>query len=151
MKKLTLALASGLGLGYSPVAPGTAGTLLGIAIFAGMGRIHPLPYLGILLIVFFFSTWLASRCEEILETKDPQIVVMDEVAGYLVTMFTLPLNWKYILAGFILFRFFDIVKIYPASYFDREGPKGYGVVLDDVISGIYANICLQVARLVMGG
>jgi phosphatidylglycerophosphatase A len=150
MKKLILALASGLGLGYSPIAPGTAGTLLGIVIFLGMGRIHALAYLIILFALFFFSCWLSARSEDILQKQDPQIVVIDEVVGFLVTMFTFPLNWHYILAGFLLFRFFDIVKIYPASYFDREGPPGYGVVLDDVISGIYANICLQIARLVFG-
>jgi len=150
MKRLILVLASGLGLGYSPVASGTVGTLLGIVIFLGMARVHALTYLIILFALFFFSCWLAARSEDILQKRDPGIIVIDEIVGYLVTMFTFPMHWHYILAGFLLFRFFDIFKIYPASYFDREGPPGYGVILDDVVAGIYANICLQIARLVLG-
>lgn len=147
-RSIILALSSGLGLGYIPIASGTFGTLLGVAIFAGMGWMHPLVYLSVLIPLILFSCWLATRSEEILENHDPGIVVIDEIVGYLVAMFTFPVDWRYMLAGFLLFRFFDIIKIYPASWFDRDDSPGYGIVLDDVVSGFYANICLQAARVI---
>ena len=144
--KLVLFFASGLGLGYAPVASGTFGTLLGVLLYYFLGRVSLFIFLPFLLVLLPISFWLSGEAEEILLTKDPGVVVIDEVVGYLVTMISFPYGWKYLLAGFILFRFFDIVKIWPASWFDRSGKRGWGVVMDDVCAGVYANIVLQIIR-----
>jgi len=82
-------------------------------------------------------------------TRDPQVVTIDEVAGYLVTMLIFPNNWKWLLAGFVLFRVFDIIKPWPASYFDNVSRRGFAVVMDDIVAGIYANICLQIVWVIV--
>ena len=144
--KWTLWLASGLGLGYAPLMPGTFGTLLGVLIYYFTGRIPLLFYIPILIVIFLISVWASHQAELILFTRDPQIVTIDEVIGYLVAMFSLPFGWKWMLAGFLLFRVFDILKPWPASYFDNVSKRGFAVVMDDVVAGIYANICLQIIR-----
>jgi phosphatidylglycerophosphatase A len=146
--KLVLFFASGLGLGYAPIAPGTFGTLLGVALYFFLGRINVFIFLALLLALLFASFWLADQAEQILFSKDPQMVVIDEVVGYLVTMISFPAGWQYLLAGFFLFRFFDVTKIWPASYFDRSGKRGFAVVMDDVCAGVYANLVLQVLRMI---
>lgn len=144
--KLILWLASGLGLGYAPLIPGTFGTLLGVLVYFFLGQTRWwIALLGII-IIFFISVWSSHQAERILFTRDPQVVTIDEVIGYLITMFSFPVTWKYLLAGFILFRIADIVKPWPASYFDRISQRGFAVVMDDVIAGIYANLCLQIFR-----
>lgn len=146
--KLMLFLASGFGLGYAPLASGTFGTLLGVLLYFFLGRINIFFFLIILAALLFVSFWLADQAEQVLFTKDPQIVVIDEVVGYLVTMISFPASWHYLLAGFLLFRFFDVVKVWPASYFDTAGKRGFAVVMDDVCAGVYANIALQILRLI---
>jgi phosphatidylglycerophosphatase A len=145
--KLVLFFASGFGLGYAPLVPGTFGTLLGVALYFFLGRINLWIFIPILAALILLSFWLADQTEQILLTRDPQLVVIDEVAGYLVTMVSFSSNWKYLLAGFLLFRFFDIMKIWPASYFDKSAKRGWAVVMDDVAAGVYANIVMQVLRL----
>jgi len=147
--KLVLFLASGFGLGYTPLAPGTFGTLLGVAAYFFLGRLSIFAVVPIAAALILVSIWLADQAEQILLTRDPQIVVIDEVAGFLVTMLSFPTSWRYLLAGFLLFRFFDILKPWPASYFDRSARRGWAVVMDDVAAGVYANICLQILRLAL--
>ena len=146
--KLVLFFASGLGLGYAPLVPGTFGTLLGVVLYFFLGRINIFIFLVILAALLLLSFWLADQTEQILFTRDPQVVVIDEVVGYLVTMISFPASWHYLLAGFFLFRFFDITKIWPASYFDTSGKRGSAVVMDDVCAGVYANIVLQILRMI---
>ena len=105
--KLVLFFASGLGLGYAPLAPGTFGTLLGVVLYFFLGRVSLSIFLPFLLALLPISFWLADEAEKILLTKDPGLVVIDEVVGYLVTMISFPSGWKYLLAGFFLFRFFE--------------------------------------------
>lgn len=141
--KTAITIASGLGLGYSPIAPGTAGSLLGLPLaylFAGMGAVW---YAALTLLVFVVGVWAAGRAEVIYGQKDCGRIVIDEVAGMLITMFMLPVSPAYLLAGFLVFRFFDIVKPFPARRIDQRMGGGLGVMLDDVFAAIYANICLQ--------
>jgi len=145
--KIILFFATGLGLGYAPLVPGTFGTLLGVALYFFLGRISLWIFIPILVALTLVSFWLADQAEQILLTRDPQVVVIDEVAGYLVTMVSFSSSWKYLLLGFVLFRFFDIVKIWPASYFDRAARRGWAVVMDDVAAGVFANIIMQLIRL----
>jgi phosphatidylglycerophosphatase A len=135
-------LATWGGSGYSPIASGTAGTLAAIPFYIWLARL-PLPlYLLTLAAFFFLACWVSGKAEIIFQEKDSGKIVIDEVAGYLVTMIAIPFDWRYMVVGFFLFRFFDIVKPPPASWFDRKLKNGYGVVLDDVAAGVYAWFCL---------
>jgi phosphatidylglycerophosphatase A len=89
------------------------------------------------------SCWISGQAEEVFGEKDSSKIVIDEVAGYLITMVAAPVSWKTIFLGFLLFRFFDVTKIPPARFFDRSLKNGYGVVLDDVVAGIYSCITLH--------
>jgi phosphatidylglycerophosphatase A len=86
---------------------------------------------------------VSGRAEEIFQEKDSGRIVIDEVAGYLVAMTAVPFSWKAVALGFLLFRFFDITKIPPARFFDRQLKNGYGVVLDDVVAGVYSCLSLH--------
>ncbi len=144
MKHFILVLATGFGVGYSPVAPGTLGTLIAIPAFYFLSNISS-PIYEITLIGFFFlSVWVSENAEIFLGKKDDQKIVIDEIMGFLVTMLWIPKAAILILIGFLLFRFFDILKPFPIRRLERNLKGGYGVVLDDVMAGIYANIVLQI-------
>ena len=143
MKKFIILSASWFGTGFSPFASGTVGTLGAIPLYLLLATI-PLPlYLLTLLAFFFFSCWASGQAEEIFGEKDSGKIVIDEVIGFLITMTAVPPSWLSIVAGFLLFRFFDITKIPPARFFDQKMKNGYGVVLDDVVAGIYACLSLH--------
>lgn len=154
MQKIILAISSGLGLGYSPVAPGTAGSVLGVVIALAYARLggHEVisgpVYLAICVLVTVVGVWAAGRAEAIYGQKDCGKIVIDEVAGMLITMYLLPATPLYLLAGFLVFRFFDIVKPFPARRIDQNVKGGLGVMLDDVVAGIYSCLCLHAIRAV---
>ena len=137
MRFFILALASNAGLGYSPWAPGTVGTLAGIPIFFLLSTLSPgmfaLTWLGL----FFLACWAAGEAGRIYGVVDDSRIVIDELVGYLVTVAFVPFSWTTALLGFVWFRLFDITKPQPAAWFDRRCKNGYGVVLDDVIAGLY--------------
>jgi phosphatidylglycerophosphatase A len=143
MRRFIVISASWFGTGFSPFASGTVGTLAAIPLYLALAPL-PLPlYLLTLAAFFFFSCWVSDRAEVIFGEQDSGKIVIDEVAGFLITMTAVPLSWQGVAAGFLLFRFFDIAKIPPARYFDRRVKNGYGVVLDDVVAGLYACISLH--------
>jgi len=154
------ALASGFGVGYIPVAPGTFGTLWGIPLFLllhlwdgqtlGPLPLGPIIYFGGTLVFIIFSCWVSHRAESLFGGHDSGKVIIDEVAGYLVTMSFFPVHWTWILAGFIAFRFFDILKPFPAGWVDKKVGGGIGVVLDDLIAGVYANAVIWIGILIGG-
>ncbi len=148
-QRLILILASAGGLGYLPVASGTWGTLGGVLLSVGLLRLPGWLFILTAVAFFFVAVWLAGQVESLLQTRDPGVIVVDEVVGYLVSLFSFPPTWSYLVAGFVLFRIFDIIKPYPASFFNRRARSGYDVVLDDVFAGVYANLCLQAARLAL--
>ena len=143
MRTFVLLFATWGGTGYSPVASGTVGTLAAIPFYLVLARLPLSLYLLTLAAFFFFSCWVAGLAEELFAEKDSGKIVIDEVVGYLVTMTGVAVSWQTVAAGFLLFRFFDIVKIQPARFFDRHLKNGYGVVLDDVVAGMYAWLALQ--------
>ncbi|MDD2319616.1 MAG: phosphatidylglycerophosphatase A [Geobacteraceae bacterium] len=143
MKKFIVFSASWFGTGFSPFASGTVGTLGAIPFYLILAGLSLPLYLLTLVAFFFFSCWAAGHAEEIFEEKDSGKIVIDEVIGFLITMTGVALSWQSVAAGFLLFRFFDITKIPPARFFDRNMKNGYGVVLDDVVAGIYACISLH--------
>jgi phosphatidylglycerophosphatase A len=147
MERFFLFLASGFGVGYSPVASGTVGTLLSIPIYLVLSRI-PFPLYELTLVTFFFlSSWISDQAQRYWGKKDDPRIVIDEIMGYLITMLWLPKTILFIIFGFLLFRFFDIVKPPPIRLLEKAR-GGYGVVLDDVLAGVYANIILQLLQFI---
>jgi phosphatidylglycerophosphatase A len=139
-------LAAGFGAGYAPIAPGTVGTLVAIPIFLVLSSI-PFPlYELTILTFFFFASWISGEAERCWGRKDHPRIVIDEIIGYLITMLWLPKTTLFIILGFFVFRFFDIVKPPPIRLLEKA-KGGYGVVLDDVLAGVYTNIVLQIVRL----
>ena len=136
-------------LGYAPFAPGTAGTLGAIALFYLLSRFSTQVYILFSLGFTIISIWASGEAEGMFGKTDPGHVVADEVCGYLVTMFLIPPSVRNIILGFFLFRFFDIVKPPPARRVERL-PGGFGIVIDDIFAGIYANIILQVVIRLFG-
>jgi len=143
--------ATGFGSGYTPVAPGTAGAVVGVILiwlsnyfFFPNAAISFPVFLSIATIIFFF---IGVFCTDKLEAewgKDPSKVVIDEIIGVWIGMLWLPIEWPWLLAAFVLFRFFDILK--PLGIRKLEAiPGGMGVMLDDVLAGVYTLVVLQVA------
>jgi len=151
MSYLIKILATGFGVGYSPIAPGTAGTLVAIPIYYFLSDI-PSPLYEITLMGFFFlSVWISENAEAFFGKKDDPRIVIDEVMGFLITMLWLPKTILFIILGFFLFRFFDIVKPFPIRHLERQLKGGFGVVLDDVMAGIYANVVLHLLQFIQKG
>ena len=125
------------------MAPGTLGTLVAIPIYYFLSEI-PSPLYEITLVGFFFlSVWISQNAEIFFGKKDDQRIVIDEVIGFLITMLWVPKTIRFIIIGFFLFRFFDILKPFPIRRLEKGFKGGFGVVLDDVVAGIYANIILR--------
>jgi len=153
MRALIIFLATGAYSGYSPIAPGTAGSVVGLlVVWFGFGPLwnhSPIIALAIFAVTFIVSCWISGRAEAIFQERDSSKIVIDEVLGMAATMFGNPLTAPWLLAGFVLFRVFDVVKPFPAGLIDREVGGGAGVMLDDLAAAIYANIVLQVAQRVL--
>ncbi len=139
-------LALGFGSGCSPKAPGTLGTLVGVIIYLGLQviAINNYFYIGIVVLMFILGIWLCDRTARQFGVHDHQAIVWDEIVGYLVTMIMVPYQWMWIVAGFILFRLFDILKPWPVSWADKAVRNGFGIMLDDLIAAIYALLVLQI-------
>jgi phosphatidylglycerophosphatase A len=141
-------IATAFGAGYSPIAPGTAGSAVAVVI------LWLVPFSRVGLIVYFVAvtlvgTWAAHVFEKAQATKDPGAIVVDEVSGMTLSVLLLPLTVPVLLMGFVLFRIFDVVKPFPANRLQAL-PGGVGVMVDDVIAGFYALVVLLAARAVVG-
>ncbi len=135
--------------GYVPFAPGTAGTLGAIPLFWVMRDLPLGIYLLTVTAFVALGCYAAGAAGRYWKAPDAAPIVVDEVAGYLVTMALVPWSWQYALLGFVLFRIFDVVKPFPASYFDRKVKNGFGVVMDDVCAGVYAWVALEGVRFAL--
>jgi phosphatidylglycerophosphatase A len=136
------------GLGYIPRMPGTLGTVIAIPLSLGLNRVAEISLPGALAVLIGFiacAIWLAAKAADILRQKDPPMIVIDEIAGFLVANFLSAPRLGTVIAAFALFRFFDIAKIFPASRFELF-PGGAGIVLDDVVAGLYAFTLLRLAE-----
>jgi len=145
LKRLILFLASGFYSGYAPFASGTFGTLVGIALYLLLSQLSVIFYSILTVAVIAAGVGLASQAETILGEKDSGIIVIDEIAGFFVTMWALPVTWPMVTAGFLFFRFFDVLKPFPIRRIDQNVPGGWGVMLDDLLAGVYANLALRLA------
>ncbi len=132
--------------GFSPVAPGTVGTLGAIPLYLALSRVGPGAYLAVTAALVVLGSFAAQRAGRYWGVADASPIVIDEVAGYLVALALVPFSWQAVAAAFVLFRIFDVVKPWPASAFDRV-KNGFGVVMDDVAAGIWAWGAILALRL----
>lgn len=137
-------LALGFGTGLARVAPGTFGTLPGVAICALLAAVPISGYIGITLLIAIAGVWICDRASKELGVHDHGGIVWDEIAGFLVAMIAIPVGVKTLAAGFILFRLFDIWKPWPINWLDRHIDGGAGIMIDDVVAGVLACVVLHV-------
>ena len=130
-------------VGFAPVAPGSFGTLAGVVVCLALYN-HWIVYSIVFLVLTVIGVWSAQETETLLGKKDPGCVVIDEVVGIMVTFFMIPFSWPIIIVGYFLFRAVDMFKIYPANRLETMG-GGVGIVADDLLAGLYANLILQAA------
>jgi phosphatidylglycerophosphatase A len=143
MDRLIMFIATGAYSGYLPKAPGTWGSLLGVGIWAALIKLDLTLYAGAVAFLFIIGTACAGSAEKIVDHGDPGIVVIDEIVGQLIALAAAPSHPVAALLGFALFRVFDILKPFPINWLDKHIHGGLGIMLDDVIAGIYALILLQ--------
>jgi phosphatidylglycerophosphatase A len=144
-------LAFGLGTGLSPVAPGTAGTLIAVPLYLLVQGL-PLPvYTALVLGLAIAGIWICGSAARELGVHDHPGIVWDEIVGYLITMLAAPHGWAWVVAGFALFRLFDVAKPWPCGWIDRKLAGGLGIMLDDIVAGVYGWICLQLAAMWLAG
>lgn len=148
-EQIIIFIAQGAYSGRSPLAPGTAGTVVGVLFYLLVKDLAFLWYGVTLAVTVLIGTWSAGAADRILGTKDNQSIVIDEIAGYLIAMAFVPFSWCAVAAGFVLFRLFDILKPWPLDGLQRIR-GGAGVMADDVGAGIYTNVVLQLGLLAAG-
>lgn len=150
MRGLVVFLASAGYVGYIPVASGTFGTVVAVPIFLGLHALlgaNPALYLLTVAAAVAAACWIAGQAEGVFGEHDSSKIVIDEVVGYLAaTLFVVP-TVSNIIASFVIFRILDVIKPFPAGYIDKHVDGGAGVVLDDVVSGLYSNVILQILLL----
>lgn len=143
-------LAFGLGSGRSPYAPGTVGTIVAIPCYLLLVYfLSPAAYLIFTVAFIAFSSWLCERISNETGTHDHPGMNIDEFAGFFVTMIAAPQGWLWIVLGFLLFRLFDIWKPWPISYIDKHIDNGFGMILDDVVAGIFACGIIQLTYFLL--
>jgi len=144
-KTVVKLIATGLGSGYSPFAPGTAGTLVAIPLYLALSPLSWPLYLASVSALTLLAVYASGEAERIFDRKDSPRIVIDEIVGFLWSLFLVGPTAGRIAAAFFLFRIFDILKPPPARWCQDRLPGGWGVVMDDVAAGIWASAALQVA------
>lgn len=143
MKNPVHFLAFGFGSGLAPKAPGTFGTLAAIPVWWLAAQLPLTGYFLVLISVIAIGPYLCGRTAKDLGVHDHGGIVWDEIAGFLLTMILVPVTWYGCLAGFIFFRIFDIAKPWPIGWLDCRVKGGVGIMVDDLLAGIYAAVCVQ--------
>jgi phosphatidylglycerophosphatase A len=148
-EKSVMFLATGCLVGKIPLAPGTVGTIWGLPLCFVLSKIDFFSAIFCTVIFIFFAVRVAHQAEKILGEKDAGCIVIDEIAGLMVTLSGLPFNMISAVAGFLVFRFFDIMKPFPIRFLEKNFSGGAGIVLDDVAAGICSNVSLRVLFLII--
>ena len=136
-------LAFGFGSGVAPKAPGTWGTLAAVPFFLLMQDLPLLAYLAVVLVTTVVGVWLCDVTAKDLGVHDHPGIVWDEFVGLFITMIAAPSGWLWLVIGFVLFRLLDILKPWPIRAIDQGVDGGLGIMLDDVLAGVMAMLCLQ--------
>ena len=150
MDKLIVALATGLYSGKIPFAPGTWGAAFALIPWYFCRGLSLVNYLIVLAVIFVVGFLTSGSAEKIIDRPDPGCIVIDEILGMFITLTLAPNHPAAWLLGFVLFRIFDVLKPFPVSWFDTHLHGGIGIMMDDVMAGIYALICLQLIWLLIG-
>jgi phosphatidylglycerophosphatase A len=141
--RLAVFIATAAYCGYFPIAPGTVGSAAGLAVYALVWWTKsPILETGLIVATFAVGTWAATHAERFFGGIDPGPVVIDEVLGMLLTLAFIPVGWSAALAGFVVFRVFDVVKPWPANRLETFH-GGFGIMADDAMAGVYANLALR--------
>lgn len=149
-RALAVGVGTGFGAGYAPVAPGTAGSALGVVLYIPLAAAG-LPALALAVAVLLpAGIWAAAVCGARYGNHDHGRIVVDEIAGQFIALATFPASPEWLVAGFLLFRLYDIWKPFPARQIDRQWRSATGVMADDVVAGLYANLTLQAIRAILG-
>ena len=135
-------------IGYSPFAPGSAASLAGVFICYAL-QSHAALYIVVWAIVTILGFAFSGQMEKMAGKKDPSCVVIDEVSGMMIALFLLPFTWPVVVSAFFLFRAFDMFKITPANKMESL-PGAAGIMMDDIVAGVYTNIAMQVALRLVG-
>ncbi len=143
-------LALGFGSGLAPKAPGTFGTLAGLLVFLLLPELALPGYLLVVVISFVLGVWLCERCSRALGVHDHGGIVWDEFVGLWIALIAVPSGWVWLVLGFVLFRLFDIWKPQPIRWLDQRVQGGLGIMLDDVVAGLYALACVQAVAWFLG-
>ena len=146
--RAVLLLATGFSVGRIPLAPGTYGSLLGIPLCLVLAEIGLDVMVAAAVAFVLFAVWIAGKAERLIRIKDAPCIVIDEMAGITVAMLGVPLTPLNLTAGFIAFRVLDIIKPFPARYMDAKVAGGWGIVMDDVVAGLYCNLLLRAISLI---
>jgi len=136
-------------IGYLPIAPGTFGTFAALLFFAFLKPSIPV-HISLIILVTALGVIASSRAEEILNEKDSSHIVIDEFAGYALSVLLLPHTLSSLVVSFLLFRFFDILKPLPIRWMERTIPGGFGIMADDLVAGVYTNIVMHAWILLTG-
>lgn len=143
LNSLSKAIATALGAGYSPIAPGTCGTAVTVPLAYVLAPVPLWHYALVVLGLTAIAIWAAGRADQAWGTHDSGRIVIDEVVGYLATVALVDRgHWVPLVAGFVVFRFFDIAKPPPIRWLDQNLPGGFGVVLDDIAAGIFGMVVM---------
>jgi phosphatidylglycerophosphatase A len=138
LRSPTLLLAFGFGSGLAPKAPGTMGTIAAIPLWWLLAQLPLASYLMVVLVSAIIGIYICGAAAKTLGVHDHGGIVWDEFVGFWIAMAALPVTWTSLILGFVLFRFFDIVKPWPISWLDKKVSGGFGIMIDDVIAGIAA-------------
>ncbi len=139
-------LAFGFGSGLAKKGPGTAGTLMAVPIYYGLFQMGENVYLTSLVIISFVGIWICGKTADDIGVHDHGGIVWDEIAGFLLTMLWVSFSWLNVLLGFIYFRVFDILKPWPINLLDRHVKGGFGIMVDDILAGLMAALCLYLTN-----
>lgn len=151
MTRIAVFLATVAYCGYFPIAPGTVGSAAGLVVYALVWWTRsPLLEMGLILGLFALGVWAGTVAERYFGGIDPGPIVLDEVVGMLITLAFIPVGWSGALAGFVLFRIFDVIKPFPAGRFERLH-GGLGVMADDAMAAVYANVSLRLTIWMLPG
>lgn len=137
-------LALGFGSGLMPKAPGTFGTLAAIPVYMLCQNLSQLYYLIFVLLVSVAGVFICQYTSNALKVHDHPGIVIDEFAGYFITMIAIPFTWQWMLVGFVLFRLFDILKPWPISWLDKKVHGGFGIMIDDVLAGAFSLLIMHI-------